>query len=320
MFAVPGPICGYAKPGNLKDGTSCLVVSPRPGTVGRNHTVPAMPRAQGGLGFTGGTPIEEAKSLLRPCLPHGNYVPRPKSQSDYGKPLDKLPEFLNKHVGTAIEITLLQFRKYLDSIGVSETQLGGPLDSDLPKARYLVIHDTSYKLGNHIQTFPDSINTIAYVHNQIRVLKTKKDAHVFISRVGDSSTGHDFSQPFSATKYTNVGNSPPAKELKAKFCHVEMIQPRLGDHGSDWKAPDPGFTFEQLDRLALVYIAASFRHGEWLIPAYHHNVDMGFDAHDDPQNFDLEDWSKRIDNTVDLILRGPGPGDRLNNRDWKNAG
>lgn len=320
MFAVPGPICGYTKPGNLKDGTSCLALSPRPGTVGRNRTVPATPRAQGGLAFTGGTPMEEAKSLLRPCLPHGNYVPHPNSHSDFGKPLEKLPEFLNKHLGTSVEITLLQFRKYLNSIGVSETELGGPLDSDLPKARYLVIHDTSYKLGNHIQTFPDSINTIAYAHNQIRVLKTKKHAHVFISRVGDSSTGHDFSEPFSATKYTNVGSSPPAKELKAKFCHVEMIQPRLGDHGSDWKAPDPGFTFEQLDRLALVYIAASFRHGEWLIPAYHHNVDMGFDAHDDPQNFDLEDWSKRIDDTVNLILRGPGPGDNANQRDLKNMG
>jgi hypothetical protein len=320
VFALPGPICGYSKPGNLKDGTSCLTISPKPGPIGRYHTVPAAPRAPGGLAFTGGTPIEEAKSLLRPSLPHGHYVPQPKSQSDFGRPLENLPEFLNKHLGTAVEITLLQFRKYLNSAGISETELGGPLDSDLPKARYLVIHDTSYKMSNLIQSFPSSINTIAYVHNQIRVLKTKKHAHVFISRVGGSSTGHDFSEPFSATKYTNVGNSEPSKELKAKFCHVEMIQPRVGEHGSDWKAPEPGFPFEQLDRLALVYIAASFRHGEWLVPAYHHNVDMGFDAHDDPQNFDLEEWSKRIGDTVDLIVRGPGLGDPTNKRDFKNIG
>ena len=35
--------------------------------------------------------------------------------------------------------------------------------------------------------------------------------------------------------------------------------------------------------------------GEWLVPAYHAAIDAGIpDAHDDPQNFDLNLWSKRL--------------------------
>jgi hypothetical protein len=310
----PGPIGSGIRPFTIHDGTSCLMASPIPGPMGRHPTTPALPRARGGVGFVGGSPQDEAKSLLRTCLPHGEYVAHPSSAHDYGTPLTKLPEFLARNLGTAVGITLAQFQNYLKYYGIAERDLGGPLTSGLPKARYFVIHDTSYKYDNVLQSFPDLINTTAYVHNRRRVLNTKKDAHVFISRTGESNTAHDFSVPFSATKYTNLGSSEAAKALKAKFCHVEMVQPRLGNPGhskSDWMAPDPGFTVGQLNRLALIYVAASFRHNEWLVPAYHHNVDMGFDAHDDPQNFRLEDWSMDIGQIVSEMLHPNRRGDFL---------
>jgi hypothetical protein len=323
MLRPPGPTCTLRTAYDLKDGTSCLTVSPKPGVAGRFPTTPALPRANGGLAFVAGSPQEEAKSLLRPCLPHGEYVAHPSSRSDYGMPLPKLPQFLDQNVGTAVTLALAQFQTYLKNSGISENALGGPLTSSLPDARYFVIHDTSYKYDNSLTSFPAKINTTAWVHNRLKVLKTKKDAHVFISRLGESNTAHDFSLPFSATKYTNIGNSPAAKQLKSKFCHVEMIQPRLGKPGnakSDWMAPTPGFTPPQLDRLALVYIAASLRHGEWLVPAYHHNVDMGFDAHDDPQNFDLEDWSNRVGQIVKDIRNPKKPGDFSLGTGFGNAG
>jgi hypothetical protein len=250
--------------------------------------------------------------LLRPCLPHGEWVSHPRSRHEFGKPLAKLPPFLDRNVGTAVKLTLARFRKYLLDERIPEADLGGPLSSALPKARYLVIHDTSYKYDNWLQSFPAEINTLGYVHNRRATLNQKRDAHVFVSRVGESNTAHDFSVPFSATKYTNLGHSAQALALKSKFCHVEMIQPRLGNPGhpkSDWMSPDPGFPSSQMDRLALIYIAASFRHGEWLIPAYHHNVDIGFDAHDDPQHFDLDDWDERINDAVTEMTRTVRPGD-----------
>ena len=50
----------------------------------------------------------------------------------------------------------------------------------------------------------------------------------------------------------------------------------------------PGFTEAQYESLALAYIAASMRAGDWLIPGFHAAIDEGLsDGHDDPQNFEL---------------------------------
>jgi len=54
-----------------------------------------------------------------------------------------------------------------------------------------------------------------------------------------------------------------------------------------------------LERLAFIYVVASVRAGKWLIPAFHSSLDLGFpDRHDDPQNFNLQDWA---DNLAALI-------------------
>src|SRR5262249_41348756 len=89
--------------------------------------------------------------------------------------------------------------------------------------------------------------------------------------------------------------------------NVELVQPRLRDaRGIDAIAPTPGFTDPQLDRLALVYIAASVRRGQWLIPAFHGVVDFGVGSHDDPQNFDLEHWASCL---AALLQEIAGPHD-----------
>lgn len=84
---------------------------------------------------------------------------------------------------------------------------------------------------------------------------------------------------------------------------MELIQPRRrdpsGGANNDAFAPEPGFTAKQLDRLALLYVAASVRRGRWLLPAFHAAVDAGIpDAHDDPQNFDLGGWLASVQRLV----------------------
>jgi hypothetical protein len=89
------------------------------------------------------------------------------------------------------------------------------------------------------------------------------------------------------------------------FLGVELIQPRkLDARGIDATAPSPGFTETQLDRLALTYIAASVRRGQWMIPAFHAAIDSGLpNAHDDPQNFDLKVWAQRLRVLLDAISK-----------------
>jgi len=73
--------------------------------------------------------------------------------------------------------------------------------------------------------------------------------------------------------------------------------------GIDATAPTPGFTAAQLDRLALTYVAASVRRGQWMIPAFHAAIDVGLpNAHDDPQNFDLKLWAQHLRLLLDAIL------------------
>jgi hypothetical protein len=44
------------------------------------------------------------------------------------------------------------------------------------------------------------------------------------------------------------------------------------------------------------------RAGKWLIPAYHSALDLGFpDRHDDPQNFNLQDWATNLHALFSII-------------------
>lgn len=188
------------------------------------------------------------------------------------------------------------FRVYLRRRGIEEQDIGGALARPISRnaegetARYLVIHDTSSLLAQPgTDTFPRFANGPAWSENQLRLLVLKKNAHVFIGRTGHSSTAVDLGEALITTKFEKANR----ERLEGLFVGVENIQPRLLDRrGIDSIAPAPGFTRAQMQRLAVVYVAASIRAGRWLIPAFHAVLDSGIaDAHDDPQHFDLAGFS-----------------------------
>src|SRR5262245_32347217 len=239
---------------------------------------------------------QQAKCLLRKVKQYGHL----------GPVLTNLPAALESRIGRAIDITKAELQAYLFRGGLSESKIGGPLTNSVSQtrkgefARYFIIHDTSYPVYKQEQEIPGDINLSSWPGNDLDpILKaSKKKAHAYINRVGDSATILDFKTPYRSTKFELASN-----DRKGLFLGVELIQPRRRDaKGIDAHAPDPGFTDAQYDRLSLLYIAASVRRGEWLIPAFHAVLDTGIpDGHDDPQNFDLEHWAKRLEVTANSI-------------------
>jgi hypothetical protein len=95
------------------------------------------------------------------------------------------------------------------------------------------------------------------------------------------------------------------------FIHVELEQLRLKDpahpDGYFSKAPQPGFTNQQYEKLALMYLVASTRAGRYLVPGFHGAIDEDISgSHDDPQNFDLGNFDKVLMTTSRKILRTSG--------------
>jgi hypothetical protein len=228
----------------------------------------------------------QAKCLLRPVRKFGNL----------GDPLTALPSPLDSIVGqpTAPSLTIDQLKRFLTQKGIAEADIGGSLSVALSAPKYFVIHDTSDFFESN--DFPANINDATSSINRLTVRVTRPVCHVWINRLGQSATSVVFesSTPPSGTKF---GLCNPAD--KKSFLHIENIQPRIRDRSvsfnNDAIAPTPGFTEAQVERLALVYIAASARSGRWLIPAYHSPIDLGFqDRHDDPQNFDLNKWATKL--------------------------
>jgi hypothetical protein len=195
----------------------------------------------------------------------------------------------------------------LEAAGIQANDIGGGIGDPLcsaqnnalgaPSARYFVIHDTSTPIPDMNGPFPADIDSTEWRGNDLTMWADRPIAHVFINRLGDSVTTQPLSQPSNwATKFER----DRLDRQGGLMLHVELVQPRRRDPNggarNDAIAPQSGFTDAQLDRLALVYVAASLRKGEWLIPAFHSAVDSGIpDAHDDPQNFDLERWATRLD-------------------------
>lgn len=249
-------------------------------------------RAQTPCNFSGPA-IEQSLCLLRPVKKYGNLA----------NPLTVLPIPLDQLVGHPINITKKAFREYLQTNNIREIDLGGNLDEPLSKTlagetvQYFIIHDTSTPILPPLKPFPDNINQSGWNGNNL--IKYEKNAHVFINRLGESTTKVNFKERKLTTKYETKNRH--ARE--GLFLGVELVQPRRIDaRNSDAEAPMPGFTEVQLKRLALVYIAASLRKGVWLIPAYHAAIDAGIpNAHDDPQNFDLNAWVKTLDDILRII-------------------
>jgi hypothetical protein len=244
-----------------------------------------------------GTPVEQASCLLRRVRIGGNVDDNPIA----------LPAALLNRVGAAVEFTRDQLQAYLTFKGIAAADIGGKLDGAVSSspggvsALYFVIHDTSDELSGN--SFPANINDASWSGNNL-ANRNVNSAHVFINRVGQSRTGHNYSVGWRATK--REGQHGGA--LKGLFLHHELIQPRIkGGHSYHAVAPQPGFAPATLERLALCYVAASLRRGSWLIHAFHCVLDLGIDdGHDDPQNFDLFQWAGAIDNIVSQITAPSG--------------
>ncbi len=249
-----------------------------------------------------GDPVSQARCLLRPNRIGGVL----------GVELKKLPQPLEKLIGKKVKIQKEKLRKYLRTQQIAENTLGGSLDDSLSKAilpggqeieaLYFIIHDTSSPYLKDADEFPTDINESTYRGNNLEVWLGNPVAHIFVNRIGDSITTTPFAEPPRkgwGTKFARDFLKAPGKGLQI---HIELIQPRRRDKANpnpnnDLIAPAVGFTNGQYQRLALLYASASIRRGTWLIPAYHSATDAGIkDAHDDPQNFELEKFAKELKN------------------------
>jgi hypothetical protein len=222
-----------------------------------------------------------------------------------------------------IDISKEQLRRYLQAQGINEADIGGSLDNPVSRtnnnnpsaelARYFIIHDTSTpNLGN--ANFPNNINQSSWEFNNFNKYGSgeKSPAHIIINRVGESVTRKDFNIPWRSTKRES-DQFCGVNKCKGLFLAVELVQPRRCQPNpgqtqcspptkNDAKSPEPGFTKAQLDRLAVVYIAASVRRGKWLIPAFHVVLDQVLPGgHDDPQNFNLDQWSNQLNDILTAI-------------------
>lgn len=247
-----------------------------------------------------GSALEQAGCLLRPNLIGGTL----------GSELQSLPEPLEKIIGKKADLKKEKLRKYLLHNKVEESMLGGSLDNPLSEARllngekipalYFIIHDTSSPYLKD-SPFPENFEFDAsWAGNDLEVWWKHPVAHVFVNRLGESLTISDFGKTVEKGWGTKFAREFLKSDAKGLQLHIELVQPRRRDPNNsnpanDLIAPLPGFTDRQYERLALLYVCASLRRGTWLIPAYHSAVDAGIkDAHDDPQNFELEKFAGKV--------------------------
>jgi hypothetical protein len=262
----------------------------------------ACPWSEEALSFAG-TPLEQARCLLRPVAIGGRVADAHAV----------LPRALEASLGKPVGFDVPTLRAWLRTQGIDENGIGGALDAPLAstegrhprRARYFVIHDTSTLLCQRGE-FPSNANDALAPWNRPEQWIDHPQAHLFITRDGAAHApqGRSFATPWRATKLEKYLREPS----RGLFLHIENVQLRRPQAAADAPlrradgacvndriAQSPGFSDAQMRRLALVYIAASARAGEWLIPAYHAVLDTGFiGGHDDPQHFDLDAWVGEI--------------------------
>lgn len=245
-----------------------------------------------------GSPLEQAECLLRKIEVRAER--RPQS-------LPKVVVRLMQQGGTpnaaqkaaAIAAFPEPYRSYAIQYAdapVSQTDNGLPL-------LYYVIHDTSTPFYAN-EPFPKRLNQDWKVNDFTPYMDgtfaKAPVAHIFLNRVGQIWAGHEFQEGWRATKLESRVVGPRAR---GRFVHIETVQPRRFLPGATTRAathgPKPGFTREQYRMLAALYVYVSARAGRWLIPAQHNTVDSTIpEAHDDPQNFDLNAFGKELERLV----------------------
>lgn len=228
-----------------------------------------------------------------------------KKVKEQGSGADRqpIPDWLNAHVGKPIDMSDQKLLQYLAKQRIDAVDVGGPLArGTAQKVRYFVIHDTSSPEIPEAQGFPDNMDDSGYEWNDFAKkwnnTSVRLKVNMITSRDGRSHTYHSWgaARPQSATKLELDGKITNIPEARPFFVHVENIQPRLKPLNKwAWIAPKRGLSLKQEERLALLYITASYQAGKWLIPAYHFNIDQGIPgAHDDPQHMDLASWIGRV--------------------------
>lgn len=257
-----------------------------------------------------GTPVEQARCLLRPVAIGGRVSDAPAV----------LPPSLDAIVGRSVAFDASALRAWLRAHAIEEAGIGGSLDVPLSstegahphRARYFVIHDTSNLLCQR-EDFPANADDADAPWNRPERWTNDPQAHLFITRDGEAHApqGRNFATPWRATKLEKFLREPS----RGLFLHIENVQLRRpqaaddaplqrpdGECVNDRIAQRPGFSAAQTKRLALVYVAASVRAGEWLIPAYHAVLDTSFiGGHDDPQNFDIDAWAAEVCSLRDAL-------------------
>ncbi len=255
-----------------------------------------------------GDPVQQAACLVRPVA----------RWAKLGPTLSSLPPVFANRIGRATDlpprtalaglIAELHLDSHLGEGLLDPVSRANDNDPLAPAAKYLVIHDTS---GPKLSSWPANLDDDRKINNlnRFHCSDSFEIAHVIVNRGGDLFVGHDLSVPWRSTKFERALNFGVG--LKGLFLHVEFIQPRRGapGHGrNDIVAPTPGLTAAQYDRLALVYVLASVRAGQWLIPAFHAVIDGHIrGGHDDPQNFDLDAFAHSLEMLLDALSRTEEP-------------
>ncbi len=244
-----------------------------------------------------GSSIEQAQCLLRFVKRVGEVNDTPAT----------LPQALTMLLSNPLDlgVTKSQLRSFLQKKGIPESTAGGSVsdrlchaDSDnpsAPAARYFVIHDTSFKLKTNETFDPAFINSSNWSGNRLTTLPRGR-THIYITRLGETLTDRTYLTPWRATQFENRST-----RFRGLFLHHELVQPRKGPGKSDADSPDPGFTKEQYSRLALQYVIASVRRGNWMVPLFHCVLDLGIGDHDDPQHFDMAAWGSALDDTLAAV-------------------
>lgn len=231
-----------------------------------------------------GTPLEQARCLLRHVEPGGSAAPE-----------QALPPALAERIGQPAAIDTAKLAEVLRRERIplpATTPVSETLDHH--RAIYFVIHDTSSPwIG--AEPFPRHFDRQPRFNDVSLYLGKDAVAHLFNDRRGRIIVGHDIEVGWRATKLERI----LGEGVRGRFIHVENVQPRRADPSgpprNDRIAPVPGFTPAQYRSLALLYVLASARAGMWLIPAFHANIDRGIpEAHDDPQHFDLAAFDREV--------------------------
>lgn len=242
-----------------------------------------------------GSPVEQAECLLQRVARGGT-----RSAQVLPETLRGMLEEGGVPPPGALEAAIARFsepfRTYAAAnaaLGISHTEAGLP-------AQYFVIHDTSTPFLREAE-FPRDLDRDPLVNAFTPYFAPEPVAHIFLNRGGQIWAGHDFVQPWRATKLESRVVGIPAR---GRFVHIETVQPRRLVPGAQGRGatlgPQPGFSKKQYRMLAALYVYASARAGAWLIPGFHAGVDAGIpEAHDDPQNFDLKRFGRELEKLLE---------------------